>query len=308
MPDEGLIPTIKRAFTWHWNLLGLGAAVGFGILSGSAAVALPLIAAAELAYLGFLGLNPRFQNILRGQKKSDLDAQAAAREAQERYQKIMSFLPAADARRFSDLQQRCSALLDLRRRMDSRDSQDGIENFRGESLDRLLWLFLKLLHQKAGIERFLASTKNENIQAELKSAEQQFATAQERDKAAGGIESRLTTSIRERIETIRGRLDNHTKASESLELVAAELDKTQQQITHICEVGMTMRDSADLSAQIDSLSESLQSSEKTFSNASLGMMFDDETAPPLLSAPPITPPIIPPRMPQRAAPVKNAAN
>ncbi len=67
-------------------------------------------------------------------------------------------------------------------------------------------------------------------------------------------ESRLTTSIRDRITTIRERLDNHQKASESLELVTAEIDKTEQQITHLCEVGMTMSDSAGLSVQIDSIS------------------------------------------------------
>ena len=104
-----------------------------------------------------------------------------------------------------------------------------------------------------------------------------------RDKSASGVESRLTTSIRERIDTIRERIDNHTKAEESMELLTAEIDKTEQQITHLCEVGMTMSDSVGLSVQIDSISASLQSSEKIFSEASFSQIYDDEPAPPLLS-------------------------
>jgi hypothetical protein len=106
------------------------------------------------------------------------------------------------------------------------------------------------------------------IEAELRSAEQQLATAQERDTAAGLPESRLATSIRERITTIRERLENHKQAEDGLELVTAEIDKTEQQITHLCEVGMTTTDSAGLTAQIDSISASLQSSEKIFAETS----------------------------------------
>jgi hypothetical protein len=135
------------------------------------------------------------------------------------------------------------------------------------------------------LERFLGATRREQIQNELEFAEKQLANAQERDKAAGLPDSRLVTSIRERVTTIQERLENHRKAADGLELVTAEIDKTEQQITRLCEVGMTMSDSAGLSVQIDSISSSLQSSEKIFSEASFSQIFDDEPAPPLLSAP-----------------------
>ena len=174
-------------------------------------------------------------------------------------------------------------LLNLRRSMNAKEGTTGVEDFRGESLDRMLWLYLKLLHQRSGLEQFLGATHREQIEAELKSAEAQLATAQARDQAAGMPESRLATSIRDRVTTIRERLDNHHKASDGLELVTAEIEKTEQQITHLCEVGMTMSDSAGLSVQIDTISQSLQSSEKLFSEASFSQIYDDEPAPPLLS-------------------------
>ena len=277
---EGLTASLKRAFTWHWHLLGLGAGATVAVLSGAPLLVLPFLAAAELGYLGFLGLNPRFQNVLKGQKKSPPPLPVDPRQ---RFQQLMAFLNPADAERFETLRQRCMELVKLRRDMAAKEGASGADDLRGESLDRMLWLFLKLLHQRTGLEKFLGATKRESIEAELKSAEQQLATAQERDKSAGLPESRLATSIRDRVTTIRERLDNHHKAAESLELVTAEIDKTEQQITHLCEVGMTMSDSAGLSVQIDTISQSLQSSEKIFSEASFSQIYDDEPAPPLLS-------------------------
>lgn len=282
MIAEGMGARLKRAFLWHWHLLGFGAGVGFAILSGLPAVWLPLVAAGELGYLGFLGLNSRFQNLLRGQALAK-DASGGSGDA-ARYETITSFLTEEDFARFQHLQSRCAALVDLRRRMDSKEHEDGPgEDFRAGSLDRMLWLCLKLLHQRSGLERFLAATKREQIESELRAAEAQLAESKKRDAAAGGIEGRLTVSIADRIKTIKERLQNYDKAAESLELVSSEIEKTEQQITHVCEVGMTMRDSAGLTAQIDSISESLQSSDKAFAHDSIIGLLDDDTAPPLLS-------------------------
>ena len=52
---------IQKAFTNHWNLLGLVGGIGFSFLSGSPLIGLPLVAAAEIAWLGIVGTHPRFQ-------------------------------------------------------------------------------------------------------------------------------------------------------------------------------------------------------------------------------------------------------
>ena len=293
MIAEGMGARVKRAFLWHWHLLGFGTGVAFAFLSGLPAVWLPLVAAGELAYLGFLGLNSRFQNVLRGQALTK-DTSRASDDA-ARYETITSFLTEEDLARFQHLQSRCAALVDLRRRMDSKEDEGGPgEDFRSGSLDRMLWLCLKLLHQRSGLERFLAATRRDQIEAELHAAEAQLAESKKRDAAAGGIEGRLTTSIADRIKTIKERLQNYDKAAESRELVSSEIEKTEQQITHVCEINMTMRDSAGLTAQIDSISESLQSSDKAFSHESIVGLLDDDTAPPLLSGPLLSSRSVPP--------------
>jgi hypothetical protein len=278
--SEGLGAALKRSFTWHWHLLGLGAGVAVAVLSGAPLLWLPFLAAAELGYLGFLGLNPRFQNVLKGQAKVPPPLPV---NPKQRFEQLMGFLSKSDSERFETLRHRCAELVNLRRSMAIKEGSPGVDDLRGESLDRMLWLFLKLLHQRSGLERFLGATRREEIEAELHSAEEQLASAEARDKAAGLPDSRLVTSVRERITTIRERLENHQQASEGLELAAAEIDKTEQQITHLCEVGMTMSDTAGLSTQIDSISQSLQSSEKIFSETSFSQIYDDEPAPPLLS-------------------------
>lgn len=290
---EGLAAALKRAFTWHWHLLGLGTGLAAVVVGGlSVPVWLPFLLAAEVGYLGFLGLNPRFQNVLKGLHKLPPPLPVDPRQ---RFQQLMDFLSAADVQHFDTLRRRCAELVDLRRSMATKDGASGVEDFRGESLDRMLWLFLKLLHQRSGLQKFLGATKREQIESELHAAEQQLASAQERDKTAGLPDSRLTISVRDRVTTIKERLDNHHQAEDGLELVTAEIDKTEQQITRLCETGMTTSDSAGLSVQIDAISQSLQSSEKIFSQNSYSQIYDDEAPPPLLSS---TPPPTRTRVPQ----------
>ena len=281
---DGFLAMIKRAFKWRWNLLAVGAGVAFGVLSGHPDVVLPVVAAAELLYLGTMGMNPRFQRALVLEKGGSLSSSPGSKSNPARqFSKLMAFLDPRDAERFAMLRDRCAALLDLRRQMDTDGTDDSKgSEFRGESLDRMLWLYLKLLNQKTGLDRFLASCSGEDIKAELAMSERQLQQSETEDKVSG-MEGRRTISIRERIKTIRERIANHEKAQGSLSLAEAEIEKTEQQIIHLCEVGMTTRDSAGLSTRIDIISEGLRISERTFTAPGLDMLVDDEEAPAILS-------------------------
>ena len=279
---DGFLAMIKRAFKWRWNLLAVGAGVAFGLLSGHPDVVLPAMAAGELLYLGTMGMNPRFQRALVLEKGGGLSSGAKSNPAHQ-FSKLMAFLDPRDAERFAMLRNRCAALLELRRQMDTDGTDDSKgSEFRGESLDRMLWLYLKLLNQKTGLARFLASCSSENIEAELAMSERQLQQSETEDKATG-IEGRLSVSIGERIKTIRERIANHEKAQSGLSLAEAEIEKTEQQIIHLCEVGMTTRDSAGLSTRIDIISEGLRISERTFTAPGLDVLADDDEAPAILS-------------------------
>jgi hypothetical protein len=271
----------------------LGGGVAFAVLSGPLALpVLAIVGGLELAYLGFLGLNERFQAVLRAQE--GIGTGDPQQVGMAEFQQMLGFLSTPDRNRFEALRKRCAALLNLRRAMESKAGPTSRNEFGGEALDRMLWLFLKLLHQKAGLDRFLETTDRSQIETELERSETQLKEALERN--GEGLEGRLVTTIRERSETIRERLENHRKAGENHELVCAEIDKTEQQINQLCEVGMTLRDSTDLSVQISTISSSLQMSERVLAEASMGSLYIDQPAPPLLSGMSTMPPPIPKRV------------
>ena len=289
--EDGIVANLVRAGKWHWNLLGLGAGTALALMSGPLALGgLAIVGGLELAYLGFLGLNPRFQAVLKAGKQPPPPAADGLRQLDQ----LLSFLTPDDRQRFEKLRDRCAALLELRRNMEAKDPGLTAERFRGESLDRMLWLFLKLLHQKSGLERFLATTSREAIETELQRSEAQLHEALGRHpQDPTPTENRLATSIRERIATVRERLTNHDQAGGNWELACAEIDKTEQQINHLCEIGMTLRDSGDLAAQADSISASMQSSERVFADTAATDLILADTVPPLLSSSSRLPPPLP---------------
>ena len=64
------------------------------------------------------------------------------------------------------------------------------------------------------------------------------------------------TAARLEQEALEQRVANYDQAHENFDLVNAEVDKTEQKIVHLCEVGMTNRDPSGLSHQIDGIAES----------------------------------------------------
>lgn len=272
---------MKRAFTWHWHLLALGAGVVAGIFSGYPEMVLPLVAAGELLYLGMLGTNDRFQKVLFGQELLEGKEDQSVAEA-KRLEKLMEFLSDDDRARFYRLRERCQMMTKLRAKMESGGEVTGgaaataasDADFRNRSLDRLLWLFLKLLHHEEALERFVGNTSGEVLDESFLETKAQVAAAE----AVEGRE-RLADSLREKMDTIEQRISNYREAEENLELVRAELDKTEQKIAHICEVGMTSRDGSEFSHQIKGIADGVSISEKALAGLDVSDIFDEQTGP-----------------------------
>lgn len=270
---------MKRAFAWHWHLLVLGAGVFAGLVSGHPEMVLPLVAAGELLYLGMLGTNERFQKVLHGKELLESAGNQADVEA-KRLEKVMEFLSEADRTRFYRLRERCQMMTQLRAKMESGGdvtavaTSTGDADFRNRSLDRLLWLFLKLLHNEEALERFVGNTSGEVLAKSLAEARKEVAAAE----ATEGRE-RLAESLREKMDTIEQRIANYRAAEANLELIRAELDKTEQKISHICEVGMTSRDGSEFSHQIKGIADGVSISEKAFAHLDVSDIFDEQTGP-----------------------------
>ena len=90
---------LKSAFLYHWNLLAFLGGASFAVLSGQPDVFGPLVLAAEVAYLGFLGSHPKFQKYVDAQKNQAARQQASA-GAENTMQRIVRGLPEKQAQRF----------------------------------------------------------------------------------------------------------------------------------------------------------------------------------------------------------------
>ena len=97
---------LRKAFTNSWNLLVFFGGLGFAAISGQPDIAIPVVLAAEVAYLGFLGTHPKFQSYVQAQE-AKAARQATSGNNQEMLRKILKALPPESYERYERLRQRC---------------------------------------------------------------------------------------------------------------------------------------------------------------------------------------------------------
>ena len=240
---------LKSAFLWHWNLLALGAGVILAFLSGLPDVVLPLVAAGEVAYLGLLSTNPRFRKAVDAQVYSD----KAEIMRGEQLKQILAALPPRDIKRFELLKQRCLVLQQLGKQFRGLDSKDmaGFSDMHLASMERLLWMFLKLLYSKDALDTFLRHTQRENLVREISETEARLEKARQK-----GRES-LIRSLEDKLSTVKERLRNYDAAEDNAELINVELERIEQKVNAVSELSLQSADPAMLSAQVDGIAESL---------------------------------------------------
>src|SRR5262245_6307987 len=172
-PEPGMKQYVKHAFLYPWNLLLLLGGAALAAMSPYPDALLPIVGGLELAYLTGLSSIPRFRLAI------DAKIAAKAREAsagrstpkssQQSLDRILESLPAPALRRFLLLRQRCyemrSIASGVRGQADA--GPDSAESIRTPALDRLLYLFLRLLVSQNGLDRFLRSTSEKDLDAKL---------------------------------------------------------------------------------------------------------------------------------------------
>ena len=249
MPKRGTFwDYVKEAFNWRYNLLALGAGTVFAFLSLLPMVVLPLLAAAEIAYLGLLSTNPRFRKAIdlkfsRGKTKVERDQQL---------KQILAVLPERSLQRFEDLRDRCATLNRLGHQFRGPEAPIGnLDDMHVGSLDRLLWMFLKLLYSSDAISRFLRNTDRDGLTREIQETEEYLKRSEEKGRAA------LVRSLTDKLATVQSRLTNYDDAEENAEVIDVELDRIEQKITAISEMSIHTKDPASISVQVDGIADSI---------------------------------------------------
>ena len=195
---------------------------------------------------------------------------------------MLNSLPSDSRDRFERLHARCLEMRGIAAgvRGTAGNQAGAAEEIRTPGLDRLLWLFLRLLLSKAALDRFLKTMDGQEISKRLEELRKNLATAQ-----AGGDE-RVVRSLQDSIAMGELRLDNFGRAKKNAEFVSVELDRIEGKIQALAEMAVNRQDPDFLSNQVDSAAESMRQTEKAVSELQhlTGLGEQLEEPPPILES------------------------
>jgi chemotaxis protein histidine kinase CheA len=270
----GLFRYLKEAFTFRWNLLLFGGAAAAAAISGHADVALPLVAAAEITYLAGLTTLPRFQAAIDAKASAEERGLTGARtpagpvpqvDARDRILEVLKSLAEDRRSRFLRLRARCVEMSRIANavRGETRDASGAAVELRQPALDRLLWVFLRLLLSEQAIARFLQAADEAGIDKTLGDLKARRQKRADSVGEANQADDRILRSIDDSISTTELRKDNIEKAKQNAEFVAAELDRLENKIHAVTEMAVGHTSPDEMSSRIDAISEGISQTEQT---------------------------------------------
>jgi hypothetical protein len=188
-------------------------------------------------------------------------------------------------RRFESLRLRCLELRQIAASMKGPQhagASPSLEELHLEGLDRLLWIFLKLLYTQHSLERFLRQANEPQIQRDIKDVEARL-------KALGpGADDpqrqKMRKLLEDNLQTSRDRLANYQKARDNLELVKLEIERLENKIRSLSELAVNRQEPDFIAGQVDEVVSGVVQTERTMSDlrAITGLETADEAVPPLL--------------------------
>jgi hypothetical protein len=282
----GLGKYLKKAFLQHWNLLAFLGSTGFALLSGHPDVFVPLVLAGEVTYLGMLGTHPKFQKYVDAQEAKEGREQGSALVAAA-FDRMIKVLPPRQLKRFRALRESCVSLRHIAEQMRASEEPAGgtdplvLQDLQLSGLDRLLWIYLRLLYTQHMLERFFENTSQEQITSEIERLEDRLARSPATDAADTSPRRVIRKALEDNLETCRARLANLHKARENSELVEAEIERLENKIRSITEMAINRQDPQFVSGQVDQVAESLIHTEETMNELRFATGLDptDDAAP-----------------------------
>ena len=286
----GLLRYLKEAFLFRWNLLILGGVGAAAILSGHGDIALPLVAAGELTYLAGLATLPRFQRAIDAKAWSETDGPRASGAqptaegqptARDRILEVLKSLAEERRARFLRLRARCVEMTRIANavRGETADASGASAELRQPALDRLLWVFLKLLLSDQAIARFLQAADEPQILHTIVDLGERIKKREAAVPEAERDGDRILRSLHDSLATAELRKDNIAKAQGNAEFVAAELDRLENKIQAVTEMAVSHSDPDEMSSRIDAIADGISQTEQTIRELQniTGMATQDET-------------------------------
>jgi hypothetical protein len=279
----GLLRYLKEAFVFRWNLLLFGGAAAAAALSGHADILLPLVGAAELTYLAGLTSLPRYQAAIdakalhEGREVGQLPGQPEPADTRRKIAEVLSRLNHHARVRFQELHRRCHEMRRLADTVSGTTDTTG-QDLRAPALDRLLWVFLRLLFSQQALQQFLQSADRSAIDRQIAELEAKRKAAETRG------DERILRSLVDSLATAKVRAENIVKAESNAEYVAVELDRIEGKIQALTEMAVSHQDPDYISNQVDAVTDGMAQTEDTIRELQhiTGLSDEMEGPPPIL--------------------------
>ena len=284
----GLKDYLKEAFFFRWNMLFFLGGLAGAAIAPLPDVTLPLIVAGELAYLAALTSLPRFRAAIDARVHATQGTTPATTTTAPSLVVMLAGLPGDLRRRFENLHGRCVEMRHLAvgvRGASGRDAGSA-EEIRTPGLDRMLWLFLRLLMSKNALDRFLQTMSSEEIKTRLEQLKKDLASAQQAVTGGAAGDDRIVRSLQDSVAMAELRLDNYDRAKKNAQFVSIELDRMESKIQALAEMAVNRQDPDLISSQVDSAAESMRQTEKAVSELQhlTGLADELQDPPPILDA------------------------
>ena len=157
-----------------------------------------------------------------------------------------------------------------------------LEEMQFAGLDRLLWIYLRLLFSQYALDRFLMRTSDDQIQKDITRLEVQLngVPANSEDPQ----QQKIRKTLEDNLATSKARLANLQKARDNREIVRLEIDRLENKIQSLSELAINRQEPDFISGQVDQVVTSMVQTEKTMNDLQFatGLEVNDETVPELL--------------------------
>ncbi len=239
---------LAHAFKSQYNLITLGTALGFSILSGNP-LPLILIAGGQLVVLPIVAGNERFQRAIRARLAEETREERQA-QRQVESSEMLRALPTAEQQRYRGLQTLCGEIRENYKGLDA-SSQVLLDEL-VKKLDFLLAFYLRMRYSLSRYQAYFATTDPERIQERLAMLEREMSAGPERIRE---IKARTRGVLQKRLE-------RYHKAQENRQLIDAQTETVLEVLQLLRDQSYSMRDPREITEQLDGLVSSAEETER----------------------------------------------
>ena len=233
---------LALAFKSQYNLIGLGTAVGFAILSGSI---LPMLVAAGLE-LTLLPFAERWARLKRAKDRAQAEKQRQASEVSD----MMGALTHEERQRYRTLEVLAGEIRSNYKGLDS-SSQLLLDDL-VKKLEFLLAFYLRMRYSLMRYVSYFATTDPDEIRFRIGELEKEMGSGPERVRA---IKARTRAVLQKRLL----RFD---KARENKDLIEAQTETVQEVLRLLRDQSYSIRDPRSITEQLDGLVSSSEQTER----------------------------------------------